>query len=130
MAHLFIQDIQSGMQINDVFMVSQPILRNTTRGDLYIAMFLSDKTGKLNGRMWQASEIVYKSLPKPGFVHVQGRSELYQNNLQVIVNKISPIDSSKVNINDFLPRTKKDIDQMFEELKQIISQIKKDKMRC
>ena len=37
MAHLFINQIEAGLQINDVYMVTQPILRNTTRGDLYIA---------------------------------------------------------------------------------------------
>ena len=36
MAHLFVKDIKPGLQINDVYMVTQPILRNTTRGDLYI----------------------------------------------------------------------------------------------
>ncbi len=40
MAHVYIKDIQPGMQINDIYLVTQPILRNTARGDLYIAMFL------------------------------------------------------------------------------------------
>ena len=71
-------------------------------------MFLCDRTGQLNGRMWQASEIVYKSLPKPGFVHIQGRSELYQNNLQIVVNNIAAIDPSKVNVENYLARTTKD----------------------
>jgi hypothetical protein len=51
MAHLFVKDVKPGMQINDIYMVSQPVLRNTTKGDLYIAMYLSDRTGKLNARM-------------------------------------------------------------------------------
>jgi 3'-5' exoribonuclease len=87
-------------------------------------MFLSDRSGQLNGRMWQATEAVYKSLPKPGFVHIQGRSELYQNNLQIIINNISVVDASKVQLEDFLARTDKDTDQMFEEVKGIIDRIK------
>ena len=84
MGHKFISEISAGEAVDDVYMVRDPILRSTTRGDLYIAMFICDRTGQLNGRMWQASEAVYSSLPKPGFVHIQGRSELYQNNCRLL----------------------------------------------
>jgi len=130
MTHKFINEIVPGEQVNDIYMVREPILRSTTRGDLYIAMFLSDRSGQLNGRMWQASEVVYNSLPKPGFVHIQGRSELYQNNLQIVVNNISVIDASKVDLGDFLPRTDKDVKQMFEEVKKIVGGIKNSQLKA
>ena len=123
MAHKFINQIEPGQTIDDIYIVKDPILRSTTRGDLYIAMFLTDRTGQLNGRMWQATEEAYKLLPKPGFVHIKSRSELYQNNLQIVVNNVALIDSDKVNIDDFLPRTKKDTKQMLEELKEILGRI-------
>jgi len=130
MAHKFINQIEPGEAIDDIYIVRDPILRSTTRGDLYIAMFLSDSSGQLNGRMWQATETVYKALPKPGFIHIQGRSELYQNNLQIIINNISLVDASKVHINDFLPRTDKDTKQMFEEVKNIVSRIKNPQLKA
>jgi 3'-5' exoribonuclease len=122
--HKFINQIQAGETINEVYVVREPILRSTQRGDLYIAMFLCDRTGQLNGRMWQASEVVYKSLPKPGFVHIQGRSELYQNNLQIVVNTIAAIDPSKVNVEDYLARTTKNVDQMFQEVQETVGSIR------
>jgi 3'-5' exoribonuclease len=123
-AHKFVNQIGPGETINAIYVVRDPILRSTTRGDLYIAMFLCDRTGQVNGRMWQASEVVYKSLPKPGFVHVQGRSELYQNNLQVVVNNIAAIDPSKVNVEDYLARTSKDCNLMFKEVREIVGGIR------
>ena len=130
MGHKFINEVGPGETINDIYMIREPILRSTTRGDLYIAMFLSDRSGQLNGRMWQATEAVYKSLPKPGFVHIQGRSELYQNNLQVIINNISIVDAGKVCIEDFLARTDKDTKQMFEEIKKIVGGIKNPQLKA
>jgi len=130
MAHKFINQIEPGQTIDDIYMVKDPILRSTTRGDLYIAMFLADRTGKLNGRMWQATEATYKSLPKPGFLHIQGRSELYQNNLQIIINNVSTVDSSKVTIEDFLVRTDKDTKQMFEDIKKTVSKIKHPQLKA
>jgi len=130
MAHKFINQIQPGETIDDIYMVKDPILRSTTKGDLYIAMYLCDRTGQLNSRMWQASEAVYHALPKPGFVHIQGRSELYQDNLQIIVNNVSAIDAGKVNIDDFLARTSKDVNKMFEEVKKIIGGIKNQQLKA
>jgi 3'-5' exoribonuclease len=130
MAHKFINQIEPGQTIDDIYMVKDPILRSTTRGDLYIAMFLADRTGQLNGRMWQATEATYMSLPKPGFVHIQGRSELYQNNLQIVINNVAVVAPEKVNIDDFLPRTKKDVKQMFEEVKKIAGRIQNPQLKA
>ena len=124
MVHRFIREIEAGEQIDDIFMVTEPVLRSTTQGGLYIAMFLSDKSGQVNGRMWQASEQAYKKIGKGGFIRINGRSEVYKNNLQIIVNQFSVVDESKVSIEDFLPRTEKNIEQMFEEVKQIAATIK------
>jgi 3'-5' exoribonuclease len=129
MAHKFINEIEPGETIDDIYMAKDPILRSTTRGDLYIAMFLSDKTGQLNGRMWQATEAIYRALPKPGFVHIQGRSELYQNNLQIIINNISTVDKTGICIEDFLARTDKDTNKLFEEVKKIVTRIKNPQLK-
>ena len=130
MAHKFINVIEPGETIDDIYMVREPILRSTTRGDLYIAMFLSDRTGQLNGRMWQATEEIYKSLPKPGFVHIQGRSELYQNNLQIVANNVGVVDASKVCLEDFLSRTDKDTEQMLDEVKKLVGVIRNPQLKA
>ncbi len=130
MAHRFINEIEAGAKVSDIYMVKEPILRSTTRGDLYIAMYLCDRTGQLNGRMWQASEAVYNALPQPGFVHVDGRSELYQNNMQLVINNISVVDADKVNLEDFMARTEKDTGKLFDEVKQIVGKIKNRQLKA
>ena len=129
MEHKFISEIEPGQAVDDIYMVKEPVLRSTTRGGLYIAMFLLDRTGQLNARMWQATEETYNSLPKPGFVHIQGRSEVYQNNLQVVVNHVSIVDGSKVDLGDFLARTDKDINRLFQDVKEILSRIKNSSLK-
>jgi 3'-5' exoribonuclease len=130
MAHKFIGEIGPGETIDDIYLAKEAVLRSTSRGDLYIAMFLCDKTGQLNGRMWQASEAVYKAVSKPAFVHIQGRSEVYQNNLQIVVNNISVVDSSKIKVEDFLARTDKDIDKLFAEVKKIVAGVKNKQIKA
>jgi 3'-5' exoribonuclease len=124
MAHLYIEQIQPGQQINDIYLISQAVLRSTTNGKLYIAMFVGDKSGKTNGRVWNATEELFKSLPKEGFVQIIGRSELYQNNLQIVADKLSPASAEKINIDDYLPKTTKDIGQMYKGMIEILTEIK------
>ena len=129
MPHLYVKDIQPGQQINDIYLVTQPILRNTTRGDLYIAMFLSDKTGKLNCRMWQATEQIYQQIPSEGFIQVRGKSELYQGTLQIVISDLVVVDPEKVNIADYMPRTEKDVAKMYQELLEILASIENEEVR-
>lgn len=129
MTHRFINQIEPGEAIDDIYLVKDPILRSTSRGDLYIAMFLCDRTGQLNGRMWQATEDIYKHLPKPGFVHIKGRSELYQNNLQVIINSVTAMDAQKVTLDNFLARTDKDTTKLFAEVTEIVAEIKNPQIK-
>ncbi|MCI0499289.1 MAG: HD domain-containing protein [Planctomycetales bacterium] len=129
MAHLFIKDIGAGQQIQDVYMVTQPVLRNTTRGDLYIAMFLSDKTGKLNSRLWQATEELYQSIPSEGFVAIRGKSELYQGNLQLVVNEVQVVQPDQIKLSDYMPRTEKNITEMYEQVKAILKTIRNDDLK-
>jgi 3'-5' exoribonuclease len=67
---------------------------------------------------------VYLSLPKPGFVHIRGRSEMYQNNMQVVINSVRVIPTEEVDLDDFLPRTKQDVPQMYKEVLAMLEKIK------
>ncbi len=130
MGHLYVKDIQAGQTIDGVYLVKDAILRSTNNGALYIATYVSDRTGQLNGRKWQASEADYGLLPKPGFVHIKGRSELYQNNLQVIINQFKVIDSGQVDLDDFLARTEKDVDSMFADVSEWLGEIKNSSVKA
>jgi 3'-5' exoribonuclease len=130
MEHVFINQITSGQTINDIYMVKDPILRSTTRGDMYIAMYVCDRTGQLNGRMWQATEAVYTSLPKPGFVHIKGRSELYQSNLQIVINSVRVVDPQQICLDDFLPATDKNVELMYKEVIDMLARITNPQLKA
>jgi 3'-5' exoribonuclease len=130
MSHLFIKDIQPGQTIDDIYMVRDPILRSTARGDLYIAMYLCDRTGQINGRMWQATETTYLSLPKPGFIEVKGRSELYQNKLQIVLNSVRPLESDQVDLDHYLARSEKDTDQLYREIQSMVENIQHEQLKA
>jgi 3'-5' exoribonuclease len=117
--------MNAGDQVeSQVFLVASKDLRTTNTGALYIHAVLSDRTGQIPSRMWQASEMLYNALPDGGFVELKGRTESYKGNLQFIIDAIRPVDQSKVDLSDFLPTTQFDIDEMWARTLDILRTVK------
>lgn len=125
MARRFIKELTAGDRLEDeVFLVKSKDLRTTTQGGLYIHAVLTDRTGQLVARMWQATEAIYRSMTEGGFLRFKGRVENYKGNLQFIIDGISIADAGTFDIGDFLPTTERNIDEMWSRLSEILGVIK------
>ncbi len=124
MSRKFISQLNGGAAIDEIFLVQNKDLRTTKNGSLYIQAQLSDSTGVIDARMWDASTPFFESLGNDTFLRVKGRTEVYQNKIQLIMKNISKTNQEDVKLEDFLPSTNRDVNEMFSELKQIIGSIK------
>ncbi|MEE9294018.1 MAG: HD domain-containing protein [Phycisphaerae bacterium] len=125
MARRFIKDIGPGERFESVtFLVASKDLRTTTQGSLYIHCVLADRTGRMTARVWSASEAMYRAMTEGGFINVKGRSENYKGALQFIIEAIRPVDTDSIELGDFLPRTERDIDEMWSRTGAILEEIK------
>lgn len=126
MARTFIKQLPPGAQIDDeVFYLVEKDLRSSANGSLYIHAVLSDKSGQVPARMWQATQEMYNGLPQEGFIKVKGRTENYKGSMQFIIEAIRPAPpAEKIVIEDFLPCTDKDVEQMFKRMLEILRMIK------
>lgn len=120
-----IASLQAGEMLEDeIYLVSQKELRTTNNGGLYIHAVLVDKTGEILARMWNASQDLYLSLPERGFAHFRGRVESYKGRPQFIIDGIRAAETHEVDMADFMPATRHDVDQMWDRLKQILRGVK------
>ena len=124
MIRKFIAQFNSGDVVDDVFLVQNKELRTTKNGSLYIQTQLADRTGVIDARMWDASSRLFESLNNEAFLRIKGKTEIYQNRMQLIIQNISKTDRSEIKLADYLPSTEKNVDHMFSELKTIVSSIK------
>ena len=125
MAHRFVTDLRAGDRLEDeVFAVRSKDLRTTTQGGLYIHAVLVDRTGQLVARQWQATEAMFGQMPEGGFMHFKGRVENYKGNLQFIIDGMRPAESGSFDIADFLPASRRDIDEMWKRVVEIVGSIK------
>ncbi len=123
--HADICDLQPGQRLDDeIYLVLQKDLRTTSNGSLYIHAVLADRTGQLVARMWNASREVFDSIPASGLLHVTGRVESYKGKPQFIIDGVRGVDDASVDPSAFLPISDRDIEQMWNRLKEILRQVK------
>lgn len=116
-----VASLQAGERLDDeVYLVSQKDLRTTANGGLYIHAVLTDKTGEILARMWNASKEIYASLPEGGFAHFRGRVESYKGRPQFIIDGLRAAEPADVDVSDFVPSTERDVEEMWARVKDIL----------
>lgn len=98
--------------VNQVFLASEKQLRPNRNGNLYLQLVLSDRTGAINARVWNAGEELYKSFENGDYVRVEGTVQLFQGNLQMIVSRIEKVGAAEVDEGDFTTMTAAEIDRL------------------
>jgi 3'-5' exoribonuclease len=81
----------------------------------YLALALSDKTGQIEARMWSVPEDL--SVNTGQFVKVEAAPETYKDELQLKINRLRVLERHEYAIEDFLPVSKRDPQEMIEELR-------------
>jgi 3'-5' exoribonuclease len=118
--HTLITDLSASQLVEGVYAVQNCQLGLTKGGKPYLKCLLADKSGRTPGRMWNASEELYKQLPTDGFVFIEGQTQPYQGELQIIINAIKAVDPTESDLRDLIPSTDKDVDQMFADLRAML----------
>jgi len=138
LVHIPISDIREGQRISQCFLVRRKAQRSTRTGDPYLEILLADRSGTLAARAWSEATQRYASEFDEGeFVHVEGRSETYRSNLQLIVESIrrlTPAELESGQPNGFdpallVPTTERDVERMWNDLLALARAVVPDPLR-
>jgi 3'-5' exoribonuclease len=123
MSKLFISDLQGKEEIESVFLVKIFNTMEDKSGKKYFNIVLSDSTGDLESRLWQYSAEVENSISKNSFVRVKGKLNFYQGRKQFIVTHIEKIETSEVNLDDFIMKAHEDPEVMYKKLLKLVDSL-------
>ncbi|MEN0019396.1 MAG: HD domain-containing protein [Planctomycetota bacterium] len=116
----FIADFVPSQRIRGAFSITNTQLGRTKSDKPYLRAILGDRSGSATARMWSIDEATYERLPPDGFVYIEGETQDYQGELQVIIHQIDPIDPTPEQYRELLPATEREPDDMFAELKSLL----------
>ena len=126
----YIRDFGQNERIEGIFTIKNAQLGKTRADKPYLRCLIADKTGEVPGRMWSIDESTFHKLPTEGFVWLQGETQPYQGELQLIIHTIERTDPSPDQMRDLLPSTSNDIEAMFAEVVDILGSLEHPAMKA
>ena len=124
MSRLFVNQIKENETLSEVYRIAEKALRPNKNGKLYLQFLLTDRTGAVSGRLWNASETLYRQFVDGDFVRCEGTSQRFQGNIQVIAKKLTKVDPSEVSEEDFSRGLSVDVRALRERLCELAKEIK------
>jgi 3'-5' exoribonuclease len=116
MKKTFVSDLTSEQTITGFFLVSAKELRNTKEGKPYLRLELCDRSGTVEARMWTKFEVVAQEVAREDIVKVEARVELYRDRTQLALIQLRKARPEEIELADYLPHTKEDVEKMWAEL--------------
>lgn len=111
-------------RIDHFLLVRRIDLRSTRSGSDFLSTELGDKTASLNANIWEGFAELAARGKVGDVVKVAGTVEEYQGSLQIRVSSIRlSTDKDGVHPRNFLPESKRNLDEMKNEFNQRIKSI-------
>jgi len=114
-----IASLKEGDWVEEIYLVTSKQVSTAKNGVTYLSMKLSDKTGEIDGRLWDNADEVAGRFEREDFVRIKGMASNYQGSMQIKMKTLEKVDDSKVDITNFLASSPRNVDEMVKELKTI-----------
>lgn len=127
---VFLRELAPSARITGAFSISNAQVGRTRNDKPYLRCLLGDKTGQAPGRMWSVDEQIFERIPREGFVYIEGETQAYQGELQIIIQNIDSIEPTPEQMRDLLPCSRRDPKEMFAELVGLLERVQHPSMKA
>ena len=125
----YISGLCEGETIRNVYLCKGKRSAETRNGKPYDNLILQDKTGTLDGKVWDPNSQGIADYDEKDFIEVFGDIINYNGNLQMNIRQIRVAQEGEYNPADYMPTTEKSTDGMYEELLGYIKKVDNQYLR-
>lgn len=119
----YLKDYKDGDRFFDIYLCKHKLSAVTKNGKPYESLILQDKTGTMDAKIWDPNSAGIADFDVLDYIEVYGEVNSFQGALQVNVKRIRKCTEDEVNPGDYLPVSKYDIEEMYQELLKFIDSI-------
>ncbi len=116
----FIKDLQEGDRIDDLFLVKSSRLAETRAGKPYLQLLVMDRSGEINGPVWERAEELAPLCSNGNFIRLQGQVQSYRQQLQLKIDGLQACPREEVALDDFIPSSTKDTGELAVRLQSLV----------
>jgi 3'-5' exoribonuclease len=120
---LFVKDLQEGARITELFLVKSARLAETRAGKAYIQLTLMDKSGEINGPVWDDAEALYPHCAPGSFLRVQAVVQSYRDQLQLKIDSLEPVPAQGIDLSGFVPCCPRDREELARRVQKLVASL-------
>lgn len=112
----YVKDLKEKDAVNSPFLIKYSATALGKNGKPYMNLVFMDKSGEVEGRVWEDVTQYSGQAVRDSLVWVEGKCQSYQGRRQIVVQKLQILREDEVNLKDFIPESELDPDQLYERL--------------
>lgn len=118
----WIKDLKAGDKINSPLKVMDVQRRKKKTGAPFLSLELVDKTGKIQGKVWDNAEQALEIIRPGGVYRFSGLVNTYQGRIEIKVESLSPLpDDEKAGMEeDFTPPPPFDLNKRYSDMLSLL----------
>ncbi len=119
----YINTLCEGDTIREIYLCKGKRSAETRNGKPYDNLILQDKTGTLDGKVWDPNSHGISDYDEKDFIDVYGEVISYNGNLQLNIKQLRVAGEDEYNAADYMPTSEKSVDGMYAELLGYVSRV-------
>lgn len=123
MKKLFASQIQERDWVEATFLVRDKIVGMAKNGKPYLTLKLMDRSGELEGRIWDRVDEFSAQFERDDFIQVAGKASVYMGKMQLVIQDLARLHENSVDLADFLPVAARPCADMVADLKARVESI-------
>lgn len=120
----YINTLREGETIREIYLCKGKRSAETRNGKPYDNLILQDKTGTLDGKVWDPNSGGIADYDEMDFIEVFGEVISYNGALQLNIKQLRKAYEEEYIVADYLPTSEKSVEEMYEELIRFIKEVK------
>ncbi|MDO4960278.1 MAG: HD domain-containing protein [Eubacteriales bacterium] len=120
----YIETLNEGMRVRDVYLCKTKNLAVTRNGKEYANVTLQDKTGQIDAKIWEPNSPGIGDFDPMDFIIIDGNVTIFNGAKQLNITRLLKASEGQYDPSDYFPVSDKDISKMTSELKALISSVK------
>ncbi len=125
----YIKELSEGSKIQGIYFCKSKALTETKNGKPYESVILQDKTGVLDSKVWDPYSPAIGEYEAGDYIEVTGDVIVYANALQAKLYRIRKCQEIEYDPADYMPVSKKDIYEMYEEVLQLTDSVQQKHLK-
>jgi len=130
----FVENIDSQRSIKTAFAVLHKTMRTASSGRQYLALSLTDKTGRIDGRMFPDSKVenLFNSIPTGTICQVEGAVTEFppgSGKMNIVINSLQELCDEEYQLEDFIATSPHDQDKQVKEIRKVIQAMENQELK-